>query len=204
MKGKVIRVAIVGPESAGKTTLATDLFDYFTVHNPGISVQVVYEYARSYCEKMENVAFEAFTPKNFKSIVQGQISAESAHKEGLVICDTGADATEIWFRRWTKLDAQRPYNYSSTLGWFSQKTEDHHYDLCLLATPNIPYEQDPLRYFPEEAMDFYKQFQAVLRAKHIPNLVIDAKSKEKRVQQAVEAINELLLAAEQLVAFKLP
>ena len=128
------RVAIVGAESTGKTTLAQELAAHFhTVWVP--------EYGREYTEV--NVGREAFFhyqwhDEEFLQIAQKQVELEDKLAEKanrVLICDTDALATCIWQERYLGSCSPEVANIAA----------HRHYDLYLLAHFDVPFLQDGLR-----------------------------------------------------------
>jgi nicotinamide riboside kinase len=82
------RISLTGPESAGKSTLATQLAAHYgTVFVP--------EYARQYLE--ENGA--SYTLADLEAIAHGQLAAEDAgasQAASLLFCDTDLLVLKIW------------------------------------------------------------------------------------------------------------
>ena len=128
------RVAIVGAESTGKTTLAQQLAEHFgTVWVP--------EYGREYTEV--SVGREAFFDYKWRNdefvlIAQKQIELEdqlAKTANRVLICDTDVLATCIWQERY--------------MGAWSPEVEkiakQRTHDLYLLTDCDIPFAQDGLR-----------------------------------------------------------
>ena len=121
------RVAVVGAESTGKSTLCAHLADHF-------DTTWVPEYGREYCEVR---GLEApWTSDEFEVIAARQLADEDAaarEANRVVICDTDALATGIWHERYlharhAEVEAMiRPY------------------DLYLVTTPDVPWVDDGLR-----------------------------------------------------------
>ena len=91
------RVVLVGAESTGKTTLATDLA-------AALGTVWVPEYGRIYWEeKMARGEPNVWAPEEFTAIARGQCDREDAAARAanrVLICDTDAFATRVWFRRY--------------------------------------------------------------------------------------------------------
>jgi NadR type nicotinamide-nucleotide adenylyltransferase len=106
----VRRVALVGPESSGKTTLAAALAAHF-------STTWVPEYGREYCESRDA---RDLVHEDFEAIVWGQATLEdtlAAEANRVLICDTELHTTCTWSdlilgecREWLRRVASaRPY-----------------------------------------------------------------------------------------------
>ncbi len=91
------RVVLIGAESTGKTTLATDLAS-------ALDTVWVPEYGRDYWEqKMARGEPNVWAPEEFVTIARGQCEREDAaarRANRVLLCDTDAFATRVWFRRY--------------------------------------------------------------------------------------------------------
>lgn len=127
------RVVLIGAESTGKTTLAEELAEWFdTVWVP--------EYGREHWEqKMARGEATAWTPEEFATIAREQCVREDAaarRANRVLICDTDAFATRVWYRRYLS-------------GWSPQVdtivAAHRRPDLYLLTDVNTPFTQDGTR-----------------------------------------------------------
>lgn len=167
----LIKIAIVGPESSGKTFLAEKLAAHY-------NCLWVPEYAREYLEKFT----APYTKEDVESIAKGQISDEdavAAQSKQLLMCDTNLLVIKIW------MDDK----YGSTPAWIEEEIMRRKYDFHLLTAPDIPYEDDPLRENPERGEYFFNQYEQLLRDLKFPYKII---SGNERVEKAVREIEKLL------------
>lgn len=128
----VLRVAVVGAESTGTTTLARDLAEaYETAWVP--------EYGREYwIEKVRRGEEERWTEDEFVHIAE-----EQAHREDLaareanrvLFCDTDPFATSVWFERYMNRRSPR----------VEEVSEGRRYDVTFLTGDETPFEQDGWR-----------------------------------------------------------
>ncbi len=180
----VKRIALVGPESGGKSTLAENLADHFgTVH--------VGEYARSYlaeCERqMPGYMHDRMTIKDISTIARGQAASEESlarQANRLLFCDTDIKTTEYWSKFY--FDGQCP-------AWVSKAAEERRYDLHLLVDPRGVesfYRPDLQRPMPDLAqrIEMFDWWEKHLRDQGMPHTVIGGNDWEKRFQQAVVAV----------------
>lgn len=120
-----IKVALVGPESSGKSTLAKELSIYFNGH-------YVEEFARRYLE--ENGANYVIEDLDF--FAESQLNSEKTVAENqLLFCDTTPLSIKVW----------SIYKYGKYSNKVDLLTSSSHYDLNLLLKPDLSYEFDPLR-----------------------------------------------------------
>jgi NadR type nicotinamide-nucleotide adenylyltransferase len=177
MKPQIIKIAIVGPESTGKSTMSAFLADHYqTIWVP--------EYAREYCEKLT----EPPTWQDEINMFYGQIALEEEHlpkANKLLICDTTFITVKIWS---DEMFGRTPQEVLDEL-------PKHPYDLYLLLNIDLPWEDDPLRDFPhmrEHFMDIWHKELQTLNA----NYVTISGTGNDRYESAVMAIDEFLLRSD--------
>lgn len=136
MARRVFRVALVGPESCGKTTLARLLGRELS--DSGWKVGHAHEYARAY------YADRPYLPQmsDIEAIASGQLKWEQEQEAGMdiLICDTTVLTCKIW--------AEVAFGYCSQRLVDCYHPQD--YDVTLLLAPDIPWEPDPLRSHPDQ------------------------------------------------------
>jgi NadR type nicotinamide-nucleotide adenylyltransferase len=167
------KIAIVGPESTGKSTMSAYLADYYqTIWVP--------EYAREYCEKLTQPP----TWQDEINMFYGQVALEkelAPKANGLLICDTTFITVKIWS---DEIFGQSPQEVLDAL-------PHHHYDLYLLLNIDLPWQDDPLRDFPtkrEHFMDIWYKELNDLNANHI----LISGTGQDRYENAVAAIDKFL------------
>lgn len=135
----LIKIAVVGPESTGKSTMAKYLAKEFNTF-------CVPEYARYYCKDLNN----SYTLQDELNMFHGQVALEdaiiSSSQNNIIICDTTIMTVKIWSDH---LFNQTPTNVIDEI-------TNRKYDLYLLMDINLPWENDPLRDFPNEREHFMK------------------------------------------------
>lgn len=174
-QSNIIKIAVVGPESTGKSTMSAFLAEHYnTIWVP--------EYARGYCEKLTGPP----TWQDEINMFNGQVALEAEllpNANKLLICDTTFITVKIWS--------------DHTFGRSPQEVLDalpkHKYDLYLLLNIDLPWEDDPLRDFPdlrEHFMDvWYKELNEL-----DANYVLIEGSGPERYERAVKAVDEFLTA----------
>jgi NadR type nicotinamide-nucleotide adenylyltransferase len=173
MNSPVIKIAIVGPESTGKSTLSAYLADcYHTIWVP--------EFAREYCENLTQ-------PPNLQdelNMFHGQLALEKQllpQANKILICDTTFITIKIW----------SDHLFGGTPPEVAEELKKHHYDLYLLLDIDMPWQDDPLRDFPDMREHFMEVWHNELRALNAKYIVISGLG-DKRYQHAVEAIDAFL------------
>ncbi len=165
------KIVITGPESSGKTTLATQLAGHF-------GCPLVPEYARVYLSQLDRPYREA----DLLHIARGQLEAEKqlAGEAALLICDTDLITLYIW----------SIYKYGRCDDWIVRQIEQRPYELYLLCRPDIPWVYDPLREHPAERASIYKLYEQSLQRlqnKYVPVWGTES----ERLNLAVSAIKAL-------------
>lgn len=173
----VRRVAIVGAESTGKTTLAERLAAHFdTVWVP--------EYGREYADK--KVASEGadspWRTEEFVHIahVQREWEDEAARRSGpVLICDTDALATGVWHELYV---GSRCPEVEGLVGRHS---------LYLFTQPDVPWVDDGTRDRPGQREWMTERFRERLAATGTPTVELAGEWAEREAA-AVAAIAQLL------------
>lgn len=169
----MIRVAIIGPESTGKTALAKALAEkYDTLWVP--------EYARQYLESLGR----PYVQNDLIDIARGQMEAQRVFMKGakrLLFTDTDLHVIRIWSE----------FKYGNCDPWILQQLELQHFDLYILTYYDIPYEEDPLRENPDSRPELFDLYHDLLTERKLPFVVVKG-DHESRMKQASRRINPLL------------
>jgi NadR type nicotinamide-nucleotide adenylyltransferase len=167
------RIAIVGPECTGKTSLSKTLAAHYqTLWVP--------EFARGYLHQLGR----AYTQSDLLTIAEGQLSLEDSlakKASNVLICDTNLLVIKIWSE----------FNFGNCDPQIVKLLHNRHYDLHLLTQIDIPWEDDPLREHPKEREELFSVYQANLKALNIPYVEISG-SMENRTHTAIQAIESNL------------
>ena len=170
----MISIAIVGPESTGKSTLAMALADHFK------SICVP-EYSREFLDKMDR----SYQQADLLEIAKGQlVAAENGRSRAdqLLFLDTDLFVIKIWSE----------FKYGVCDPRILKMLDDSKADYYLLTSPDIPYEDDPLRENPEDREELFKIYHHELIAAGV-DFEIAKGDLNERLQQAIRVTNELLL-----------
>ena len=171
---KVIRVAITGPESTGKSALAEYLARYF-------QTRFVPEYARGYIANMRR----AYGYKDLNYIAHQQLVSERYFERratGFVFCDTDLTVIKIWSE----------HRYGKCSSWVLKRLGEIRYDLYLLCDVDLPWEADPQREHPEMREHFMNLYRKELEERGVNFRVISGLG-EERFENAVKACEDFML-----------
>lgn len=174
------RIAVVGAESTGTTTLSKALAKYYkTTWAP--------EYGRIYSEgKLYSSKAVEWQSKEFEEIATAQNILEDQMAQqspnGLVICDTDAFATSIWHERYMKSKDPKLEHIAET----------NHHDLYILTGDEIPWEDDGTRDGKDIRHWMHQRFIQRLKADH-KRFVMVSGSPETRLKKAVYAIEQNIM-----------
>jgi NadR type nicotinamide-nucleotide adenylyltransferase len=169
---KLKRIAIVGPECTGKTSLATQLASI-------CKTTWVPEFARTFLEKLGR----PYIASDLIDIAKGQLDLEdslapTANK--LLICDTNLLVIKIWSE----------FKYNSCHPWILENVLSRHYDLYFLTDIDMPWEEDPQRENPEQREELFGLYKKALDDMMVKYILLSG-NEEKRIEKALAAIKEL-------------
>lgn len=169
---KIFKVAIVGPESTGKSSISSLLAKHYeTVWVP--------EYSREYCENLQKEC----TIEDEINIFQGQLALEkqlSQRANKILICDTMFLTVKIWC----------DYIFGQTPAEVLAELQNHQYDLYLLMDIDIPWEDDPLRDFPHLRAYFMQVWERELVSLKARFKLIRGEYPD-RLTRAIQAIDDV-------------
>lgn len=170
-----VKIAIVGPESTGKSTIARQL----AAHMESLCVP---EYARYYCKNLN----KNYTLQDEVNMFYGQIALEEAilhsSRNNLVFCDTTILTVKIW----------SDHLFGTTPKEVTDEISDRPYDLYLLMDIDLPWIDDPLRDFPNEREHFMQIWIQELHALEANYTIISGQGGE-RFTNALKTTNDFLI-----------
>ena len=168
------RILILGPESTGKSTLAEKLALHYA--EPWVP-----EVAREYLEKLAR----PYTYEDLLQIGKQQMNLEdelALTATCFLFCDTDLRVIQVWSQhRFGKVDP-----------WVLEEIARRTYDLILLCSPDLPWQEDPLREHPELEMrqHFFEFYQQLSEASGFPWALISGDTAE-RLSTAIQAVDSL-------------
>lgn len=176
---EILKIALFGPESTGKTTLAKQLAEYFkTAWAP--------EFARDYLQEKWDRTAEVCDVNDMLPIAYGQIQIENERfsiANKFLFCDTNLLVTKVF--------SEVYYNFCDPL--LDKAARKHEYDLFFLTDIDFPWEKDDLRDKPEGREAVFEAFKQTLIDNKKPFIVLSG-DKEVRLNTAIEILEDLAKA----------
>lgn len=169
-KAAIKKIAIVGPESTGKSTVSQQLAKHY-------KVPWVPEYARYYCSALTTQCSLQDEINMFHGQVALEESVLATAETDFIICDTTFLTVKIWS--------------DEILGKSPQVVIDElkvrHYDFYVLLDIDLPWQEDPLRDFPHMREHFMQIWHKELKALNANYVVVGGV--ENRLQNIIAAID---------------
>jgi NadR type nicotinamide-nucleotide adenylyltransferase len=168
----IYKVALIGAESTGKTTLAKQLAEHYeTIFVP--------EYAREYMEKIYNRPYTlediVITAKQHK--FNEKEASEKANK--ILFVDTELIITKVWCEE----------SFKEVPDWIADNLKTQQYDLYLLMYNDIPWINDPVRENPGKRDKLFYRYKKELTEMQT-NYKIIYGTGETRFLNAIKAMVE--------------
>lgn len=168
----MLKIAITGPESTGKTSLAEALAAHYqTVFVP--------EYAREYIAQLDR----PYHQQDILEIARGQKRLEDALTQkalDILISDTELLVSKIW----------SAHAFQSVPEWIARQLLSQDYDLYLLMNVDLPWEPDPQREHPDKRAYFFEWYERELVDLEV-NYEIISGQLEQRTFNAIQKIDQL-------------
>lgn len=167
----LIRIAITGPESTGKSVLTQQLAEFF-------STSWVPEYAREYIGSLDR----PYVQDDILEIAKGQIRNEKLFQQkasGIFFCDTELIVTKIWSE----------VRFGSCDPWILKQIEMNRYDLYLLCDIDLPWQDDPQREHPHMRKELLNLYINELEERNLPFSLVNG-FYGKRLENAISAIRD--------------
>jgi nicotinamide riboside kinase len=177
----IIKIAMFGPESTGKTTLAIQLADHY-------KTAWVPEFARDYLQEKWDKSQLICDVNDMLPIAYGQTKFENyslsiANK--YLFCDTNLLVTKVF--------SEVYYNYCDPL--LDKAAQEHEYDLFFLTDIDVPWEKDDLRDKAEGRDAVFAVFKKSLIENHKPFITLSG-DKNLRLEKAIAIVDDLSKAKE--------
>lgn len=175
---QLLRIAITGPESTGKSKLAEELASFYhTLWVP--------EYAREYIDRLDR----PYNRDDILEIAKGQIRNEN-HLAGkvnrILFCDTELIVAKIWSE----------VRFGTCDPWILEGVGKNKYDLFLLCNTDLPWEADPQREHPHMREKLFELYRHELDERGFPYCIVSGLGQERLknaigfVEETIRRINE--------------
>jgi len=171
------KIVIIGPESTGKSTLASELAQHY-------QTDWVEEYARQYL--LENGVDYSY--EDLLTIAKGQVALEMKASQNtanaLLFLDTDMYVMKVWCE----------FVFSKCHTWILNQVLKQEYDLYLLCNTDLPWIKDELREYPDpkNRQVLYHMYKDIMVNQPVPWVDIYG-NYTQRLQRAIKGINEHLL-----------
>lgn len=173
-KGKVIKIAVIGPESTGKTILCEQLAAHY-------ETTFVPEYARTYFETHD---ISNYLINDLEHIYTKQLELEKEKlKEAnrILFSDTNLISGMVWSKKvFDKLPSV-----------IAEKFAQLNYDLHLVCDIDLPWLADMQRKNESDREELLNAHYVILK-QHLFNYVVVNGFNESRLQNAIAAIDQFL------------
>ncbi|OXA96323.1 DUF4301 family protein [Flavobacterium hercynium] len=180
-KTNIIKIALFGPESTGKTTLAKQLAAYY-------ETEWVPEFARDYLQTKWEETQHICIADDMMPIAYGQVALENqklASAKKYLFCDTNLLVTKVF--------SEMYYGFSDPL--LHEAALEHEYDLFFLTDIDVPWEKDDIRDTPNGRETVFSGFKQTLVETKKPFITLSGNEKS-RLEKAIHIIENLTLAKE--------
>lgn len=181
------KIVVIGPESTGKSTLCRQLAEHFeTVWCP--------EYAREYL--LTNGKDYSYT--DLLAIAKGQIAgeenwAELLEKRAAPLLEQDYDIPYFIDTNMVVMKVWAEFVFNKCHPYIEEQLAKRKYDHYLLCQPDLEWEKDELREYPdletrERLFFIYKNY---LEQQSVPWTLIKGKN-DDRIQSAIRTVNKIL------------
>jgi len=168
------KIALMGPESTGKTMLAAQLAKHYNcLWNE--------EFGRLYCEDIKR----KLTIEDISSIAAGHLHNEehrllqnASMDSKIFISDTELITTQIWSELY----------FDECPEWIIEKNHRQNYDLYLLMDIDVPWVADTQRDFPNRRKEHFCRIKSELISRKL-NFWIVSGCYEDRLKNAIDYID---------------
>ena len=160
----MFKVGIIGPESTGKSSLAS----YLATKYDGLMVP---EYAREYMEHLapdyqytyedvEKIAMHQV--QELREISQSPAEGMAADRKDLAFFDTELIITKVWFL----------HKFGTCPDFLQQALEEYPMDVYLLCYPDLEWVPDPVRENPNIREYLFDWYEREVQALGIPYYIV--------------------------------
>jgi nicotinamide riboside kinase len=169
----MFKIAIIGPESTGKSALAKSLSEYFS--SPWVP-----EYAREYVENLS----VPYSYNDVCIITQKQIeqenyySSDNVFNEKFVFFDTNLIITKVWFQ----------YCFQKIPTILTEQLNKNIFDFYLLCSTDLSWEADLVREHGTDREFFFYWYKNEIEETQKPYAIVTGEG-NVRIQNAIASLN---------------
>ncbi len=171
-KNNIIRIALIGPESTAKSTLAETLAKHYdTVWVP--------EYSRTYLSSINR----KYNLNDIVSIAKEQWKQENEllkKATHYIFADTELIISKVWC-----LDV-----FNTCPKWILENIIPFKYDLYLVCSPDLPWQEDPLRENPHRRGFFFDWYMEEIKSIGGNYFIVKGEG-EERLKNCITAIQNV-------------
>ena len=168
----MIKIALTGPESSGKTTLCKSLSEHF-------KTPYITEFSRTYLENKNGY----YNQDDIDRIAKGQLKLISNEEEKkIMIYDSDFIVLQIWSK----------YKFGNTTKLIDKLVKKNLFDLHILCKPDIPWEEDPLRENKYDRDYLFKLYKESLN-RYKKHYITVSGLHQNRLEKSIDKINSLLI-----------
>ncbi len=170
---KLKSIAIIGPESTGKSELCQQLAAHF-------QTEWVPEFARFYLDRLDR----AYEKPDLKAIAEAQLTWEddkAEYAKEYLFCDTNLIVIKIW----------SDHKYGETDPWITEQLANRTYAFYLLNNIDIPWTPDPQREHPTLRKYFFNTYEEYLKSRNLPYAIVSGIEGERK-KCALDALQSRL------------
>jgi NadR type nicotinamide-nucleotide adenylyltransferase len=171
MEYNIKRIALIGPESTGKTTLSGQLSTHYKTN-------FVAEFAREYVLQLNR----PYTPEDILHCAKEQLREEEdaiSKSIRFLFCDTELIIAKVWCE-----DV-----FKSVPQWIEENIQKRKYDLFLLTSPDLLFENDAVRENPYRRDFFFDWYKRELENYNFSYEIVGGIG-DARLQSAIHAIEK--------------
>ena len=166
-------IAITGPESTGKTVLASGLATHYnSIWVPEFAREYLTGFERKY--SLDDVVFIA---------EQQELAIKKAQEKPLefIFADTEILVCYVWAL----------FVFGEVPAAILDRLKNQHFSLYLLCYPDLPWEPDPLREHPDQGLELFRIYEKILGEMNWNYRVISG-LEHNRLKNAFSEIDRLI------------
>ena len=174
------KIAIIGPESTGKSTLTVQLAKHF-------STIFCVEYARDFLNEnkrpynYEDLLIISKKQLNLENNKIQLLKLEKNVKYPFLFIDSGLFVMEVWCE----------FVFNACYNFILESLSANLYDGIIICKPDIPWVQDGMREYPDETirLELFEIYKTICIFENIPFTIIHGT--ENRLQQAIKFVAQI-------------